>query len=188
MHERSTIDCSECGTEVPDDVELCPQCGAEVGPPSEDPTAPADRSGEAGQALSSESAEPDRDERTDPQARAVRDGATDTGGGDTRSRLGLAVVFGVVGGMFLLAPVFLADLESLITPMLLLSGAAEPGMMPPTYGVGLFVATTLTMVGGAFCLLAAALRIAGIGFSVSKVSGTLGIFGGAIGIVMIFVV
>ena len=187
MHESSTIDCSECGAETPDDLNLCPQCGAEVDATSVTPTKPARRSGEDGGTQTTEPSTSDRDTNASPAVRTARDGATDDTGGGIGSRFGFAAVVSMAGGAFLLAPVFLADTGVLVAPMILFGGA-EMDMLPRSDGVGVLVATTLMMASGVLCLFAAALRLAGIGFDISKAAGALGILSGAVGIVMIFVV
>ena len=169
MHESSTIDCSECDAEIQGDVELCPQCGAEVDSTGGISNEPTRQSGVNGRSKTSESRGSSRHEQTNPEAKTIRDNASDNDRGRTHSRFGFAVTVGVAGTILLLAPVFVADLQRTMTQM------------------ELFVAT-LPMVGGILCLFAASLRIAGVGFSASKVIGTFGILSGGIGVLMIFIV
>lgn len=189
MHESSTIDCSECDAEIQGDVELCPQCGAEVDLTGGISNEPTRQSGVNGRSKTSESRGSSRHEQTNPEAKTIRDNASDNDRGRTHSRFGFAVTVGVAGTMLLLAPVFLADLQGMMTRMAELSAAGYPPymMLSSTYGVELFIAT-LPMVGGILCLFAASLRIAGVGFSASKVIGTFGILSGGIGVLMIFIV
>lgn len=188
MHESSTVDCSECGAEVTDDLDLCPQCGAEVDSMSAISTESPRRSGEFGETQTIEPSTSDRDANTSPATTTAYDSANDDDGGGTGSRLGFAAAVGMAGGVFLLAPVFLIGDVAFMAPMLLFSGGADAGMKSSFHSAGVFFASTLTIISGVLCLFASALRLAGVGIAVSKVTGALGILSGGIGIVMIFVV
>ena len=202
MHENSTVNCPKCGTEVPITLDLCPQCGIEIDPASltknepsqeqpqevqrlerENPpktNTPARQSEEDGTRID-ESSTPDR-VTSDSTAKSYDD-TTGRVGGRTVLRFGFAAVAGVVGGVFLLAPLFLVGPDA----FRLLFGGGKKGIPMAPYGAGLAVATVVTMAGGSLCLFAAALRLAGVRFDISRVAGVLGILGGGIGIIMIFV-
>lgn len=204
MNKKSTVNCSECGAEVPNSLDLCPQCGIEVDEANptqtevsqeqfsdvdeleqERPTGASKRTSQSGEGdgmEKSESSTPDQGTNGTPEE--THTGATENAKIRPGSRFGFAAVIGAFGGVFLLAPVFLIGPEAFA----FLFGGSKKGMAVAPYRAGMAVATAVTIAGGSLCLLAAALRIAGVGFDISKVAGALGMLGGGIGIIMMFVV
>jgi len=203
MHENSTVNCPKCGTEVPITLDLCPQCGIEIDPASLTKNEPSQEQPQEVQRLErenppktntsagqseeddgtriDESSTPDR-VMSDSTAKSYSD-ATGRVGGKTVLRFGFAAVAGVVGGVLLLAPLFLVGPDA----FRLLFGGGKKGIPTAPSGAELAVATAVTMASGSLCLFAAALRLAGVRFDISRVAGALGILGGGIGIIMIFV-
>lgn len=204
MNEKPTVNCSECGAEVPNNLDLCPQCGIEV-----DETNPTqieaareqvpnvdEREQENPTGTNKQSHQSERDigiERTGPSTpgHGVGESSAGTPTSATNnvksgivSRFGFGAVVGAVGGVFLLAPLFLTGPDA----FRLLFGGGKSGTPMAPYRAGLAVATAVTMAGGSLCLFAAALRLAGVRFDISRVTGALGILSGGVGIIMIFVV
>lgn len=202
MQGSPTIECSKCNAEVPSDLDLCPQCGVEINATdaaqsnsaqerSPKSTEPEWSDSHEANSTTRRSGEDGRVPTDEPSTQAagmdegLNSGHADTGGRGIVSRFGFAAVVGIVGGIIILSPIFLIGPDAF---SLLFAESGGGVSRNSSRNAGYAVATVITMAGGALCLLAASIRLGGVGFDVSRIAGALGVLAGIIGILMMFIV